>query len=81
MGVDIAYNEIVSFITTEIKPQQIIDFHPSEKTTNRVYELIDKEKREQLTSEEQSELEHYLLLEHLMRLAKAQAFIQLQKLS
>lgn len=35
--------------------------------------LLSQEKTSSLTSAERSELEHYLQLEHLMRLAKARA--------
>lgn len=36
-------------------------------------ELVAREKNDHLTEEEASELEHYLQLEHIMRLAKARA--------
>lgn len=39
-------------------------------------ELISREKSVGLTAEESSELEHYLQLEHLMRLAKAQSALE-----
>jgi hypothetical protein len=39
----------------------------------RVAELIHQEKSIGLSAEEKSELDHYLQLEHLMRLAKARA--------
>ena len=37
----------------------------------RVGELIRREKSDGLTAEETAELDHYMQLEHLMRLAKA----------
>jgi hypothetical protein len=38
-----------------------------------VAELIEREKTASLSQDEQSELDHYTQLEHLMRLAKARA--------
>ena len=45
----------------------------SESARKRVAELIAREKDGALTPEETSELDHYLQLEHIMRLAKAQS--------
>jgi GTP-dependent phosphoenolpyruvate carboxykinase len=68
-----AYQEIIDFIAAGTRPENIIAFRPSEAVKERVAELIAKNKTETLSQEEQSELEHYLQLEHLMRLAKARA--------
>ncbi len=48
-------------------------FRPSEVTRRRVWELVEREKREGISPEETSELQHYLQLEHTMRMAKARA--------
>ncbi|MBI2301117.1 MAG: hypothetical protein HYU66_19575 [Armatimonadetes bacterium] len=48
-------------------------FRPSEPARARVAELIEREKSGSLSAEERSELDHYLQLEHLLRLAKARA--------
>lgn len=68
-----AYEEIVEFIAAGTNPSSIIAFRPSDQTRNRVAELILREKTEGISPEEKSELDHYLQLEHLMRLAKASA--------
>ena len=44
--------------------REIVDF---------IADLIHREKMAELTAEETTELNHYLQLEHLMRLAKARA--------
>jgi hypothetical protein len=51
----------------------LLQFQPSQETKARVLELIRKEKDSGLLPEETSELDDYLKLEHLMRLAKAKA--------
>lgn len=68
-----AYEEIVEFIARGTTPNNVAAFRPSEQTKERVAELIQREKTSGITSEEESELNHYLQLEHLMRLAKARA--------
>jgi hypothetical protein len=68
-----AYEEVVEFIATGTTPSRVIAFQPSEAVKQRVADLIYREKTTGLTSDEKSELDHYMQLEHLMRLAKARA--------
>lgn len=68
-----AYEEIIDFIAAGTTPGEIVAFQPSEAAKARVADLIHREKTTGLTSEETTELNHYLQLEHLMRLAKARA--------
>jgi hypothetical protein len=72
MRVTKAYEEVVDFIAAE-SPAKVVAFRPSEAAKRRVFDLVRKEKTEGLTAEETSELEHYVQLEHIMRLAKARA--------
>lgn len=68
-----AYEEVIEFIAAGSSPQNVVAFRPSENAKERVADLIDREKVASLSPEEKSELDHYLQLEHLMRLAKARA--------
>lgn len=68
-----AYDEIVDFIAAGSSPRSVVAFRPSEAARARVADLVAREKSGGLTSEETSELEHYLQLEHILRLAKARA--------
>ena len=68
-----AYDEIVEFIAAGTTPDSVAHFEPSERTKDYVAGLIHKEKTVGLTTEESSELDHFMKLEHLMRLAKARA--------
>jgi hypothetical protein len=68
-----AYEEVVEFIAAGSTPGKVVAFRPSEATRERVADLLRREKAEGLSTDESSELEHYLQLEHLMRLAKARA--------
>jgi hypothetical protein len=68
-----AYEEVVNFIAAGTDPQKTIAFRPSEDVRDRVADLIERERLGEVSSAERSELDHYLQLEHLMRLAKARA--------
>jgi len=68
-----AYEEVIEFIATSSNPNKLIAFEPSDLAKDRVNDLIYKEKTSALSYDEKSELDHYMQLEHLMRLAKARA--------
>jgi len=68
-----AYEEIIEFIAAGSSPSSVVSFRPSEATKGRVADLVAREKIDALSPEETSELEDYLQLEHIMRLAKARA--------
>ncbi|HLL73197.1 MAG TPA: hypothetical protein VK363_17295 [Pyrinomonadaceae bacterium] len=68
-----AYEELIEFIAAGTSPRNVVAFRPSSEVKERVAELIRREKTDYLPPDEKSELEHYLQLEHLMRLAKARA--------
>lgn len=64
------YLEIIDFIAAGPTPAEVAAFHPSERPQQRVQTLLRRQKSENLKVQEEAELEHYMQLEHLMRLAK-----------
>ena len=54
-------------------PQAVVDFQPSPSAQQRALELLDLAKQDRLTPEQESELEHFTELEHILRMAKARA--------
>lgn len=68
-----AYEEIIDFIAAGTSPRDIVAFKPSEIAKARVADLIAREKTTGLSPDETAELNDYLRLEHIMRLAKARA--------
>jgi hypothetical protein len=68
-----SYDEIVDFFAAGTTPEALGAFRPSEKARRRVEELVDKGKDGSISMEEQSELDDYLQLEHILILAKARA--------
>ncbi len=71
MAVTKAPEEIVDSIAAGASPQNVIAFRPSEAARQRVWDLVARQRTEGLSPEETSELDHYLQLEHIMRMAKA----------
>lgn len=74
-----AYEEVVDFIAGGSSPNKVVAFRPSKEARARVADLVAREKGNGLSPAEKSELEHYLQLEHIMRLAKARAQQYLSK--
>ena len=68
-----SYEEIIDFIAAGTTPESVVAFHPSDAVQQRAAELVDRSNDGNLSAEEQSELEDYLQLEHIMIMAKARA--------
>lgn len=66
------YEELVEFIAS-LGPREIVEFKPSDAARQRVWDLLERKKSSVLPADENSELDHYLEIEHLLRLAKARA--------
>jgi len=73
MSVTKSYDEIIDFIAAGTTPEAVVAFRPSDTVQQRVAELVERSKDGSISSEEQSELEDYLQLEHLMIMAKVRA--------
>jgi hypothetical protein len=67
------YMEIVDSIAGGTTPESVASFHPSEALQFRVSELLLKNEAGSLTAEERAELDQFLELEHILRIAKARA--------
>jgi hypothetical protein len=68
-----SYLEIVDFIAAGTTPQAIVDYRPSAAARQRVAELIAREKKGGLSPEDRSELDYFMALEHILRMAKGRA--------
>lgn len=73
MAITRAYEEVIEFIAAGTSPRGIAEYRPSEQARARVADLVAREKTTGLTPDEASELQSYLHLEHIMRLARARA--------
>jgi hypothetical protein len=68
-----AFDEIIDFITSMPQPQQVLAYKPSTESQSRLEDLLEKKRNSVLNEAENKELEQFLLIEHLMRIAKARA--------
>ena len=73
MEVTKSYEEIIDFFAAGTTPEAVAAFHPSDSVQQRVAALVESSKEGSISSEQQSELDDYLQLEHLMIMAKARA--------
>ena len=67
------YLEIIDFIAAGTTPQAIVAYRPSLEAQQRVAKLIAREKEGGLSPAERSELDHFVDLEHILRMAKGRA--------
>ena len=67
-----AYFEIIDFIAAN-NPGAVVNFRPSEDAERRLADLVEREKSDGLSVEEKAELDHFLELEHILRMAKSRA--------
>lgn len=72
---------IVETLASRPAPDEILAIRPSAELQARMSELLERSKAGALSREEEAELERYLTLEHLVRLAKAHAYRQLHETS
>lgn len=70
-------NAIIELLTSQPSPERVLSIRPSPELQARVSELLRRNKTGELSRREEAELERYLMLEHLVRLAKAHAYKQL----
>ena len=68
-----AYEEIVDFIAGGVSAASVARYEASPATKERVAALIHREKTTGLAADEHAELDYYLQMEHVLRLAKARA--------
>lgn len=72
------YDSLAEFIAG-MYPVKVLSFHAPQDIQARLEELLDKKKAEGLSEEEEEELEHYFILEHIVRLAKSRARLLLSQ--
>jgi len=76
MNAQLAYDHIADFIAA-MNPAKVLELRAPEEMKLRLEELLIQEKDGKLSDEEEDELDHYIVLERLIRLAKAHARLKL----
>jgi len=65
--------EVLAFLARGPQPKEIVAFRPSEKSVERIRDLLDKNREGALTAEEEMEMDHIQSLNHLLSLIKVHA--------
>ncbi len=73
--------EVLEFLATLPTPEEIIALRPSEALQTQISSLLEKNRTQGLTPAESQIWEQYQYLEHLIRIAKAKAYLKLKELS
>jgi DNA replicative helicase MCM subunit Mcm2 (Cdc46/Mcm family) len=74
--VQTVYDQVADFIA-ELNPTKVLELKASEEMRLRLTFLLEKEQETELNRSEKDELDHYLVLERLIRLSKAHARLRL----
>jgi hypothetical protein len=67
------YQEVFDFLVSSPTPEQILAFRPSESTQERIRALLEANKANRLTAEEQIKLDEFEQVEHFVRMLKIYA--------
>jgi hypothetical protein len=67
--------DIIALLASQPTPEQILAIRPSPEVQARVSDLLAHSKAGTLAAKGEAELERYLTLEHLVRLAKTHALV------
>lgn len=79
MTVQTIYDHIADSIAA-MNPTKVLELQAPKAASQRLSDLVEKEKMSELTPSEKDELDHYLVLERLIRLTKAHARLRLAAL-
>ena len=70
-------NDILEFLAKLPTPEEIIALRPAESLQQQVNDLLEKQRAEGLTADEEQQWQQYEYLEHLVRIAKSNALLKL----
>jgi hypothetical protein len=73
------FDEIVDFLASGPAPADILAFQPSADMIANAGILLEKKRNNQLSESELQELDKLMMVEHIMRMAKAKARHHLTK--
>jgi hypothetical protein len=64
-------DEITDFLATSPQPEQIIRFRLSESIERRAVDLLERNRQNELTADEQIEMDDFIRMDHFMTILKA----------
>ncbi|MBD2178790.1 hypothetical protein H6F42_17870 [Pseudanabaena sp. FACHB-1998] len=71
--------EVLEFFAKLPSPQEILALRPAPNLQTEIENLLDKNRTEGLNERDRRLWQHYEFVEHLVRIAKAQALLKLQQ--
>lgn len=71
--------EVLEMLASLPSAEQVLALRPSSALQQKINALLDKNRTEGLTPDEERQWEQYQYLEHLVRLAKAKAHLKLSQ--
>lgn len=71
--------DVLEFLAGLPSPEEVLALRPSGVLQERISELLEKNRTLGLSEEEETEWEQFQYLEHLVRLAKAKAYLRLNE--
>ena len=71
------YMEFIDLVAAGSTPEDVINFRPSLEAQERLSELLERNREGTLTEEESAEMDKAVTLEHIVRMAKAKARLNL----
>jgi hypothetical protein len=71
--------EVVEFLASLPTPEAIVALRPSETLQTQISNLLEKNRTVGLTPEDEKIWQGYQYLEHIVRMAKARAFLKLKQ--
>lgn len=70
-------DSVVEFLASSSKPKDILAYKLPADLQDRASYLLERNREGEITPEEKEELDQFVFLEHIFRMAKARARIQL----
>jgi len=72
-------NDLLEFLAKLPSAEEIIALRPAPELQNQVNYLLEKQSTEGLSSSEEEQWQQYEYMEHLVRIAKGNAFLKLKE--
>lgn len=79
MNTEKIYSEFTDFITSNPSLEDIAEYRLSDAAEAFINDLLENNQNRRLSAEEQTELDHFMLLEHVMRMIKFKAIEKLEQ--
>ncbi len=70
-------DEITDFLASSPTAEQIIAYKPSADLERRAQDLLERNRQNQISPDERSEMDEFMHMEHFMTLLKAKARLRL----